>query len=260
MTSQSTIGRIATLSYGLAAYASFHACFLYLILFLADAPLPYTVESGTTLPWAVALGLDLALVSLFAVQHTIMARPAFKRAWSRIVPEAVERSTFVVATVACLAVIMLFWAPITGQLWHVQTPWLRTLLWCLQGVGWGTVVWSTFLIDHWELFGVRQVISHYRGTPLPPKSFRTPSLYRYVRHPMMVGMLLAFWSTPDMTFSRLVFSAGFTVYILLGVRIEERDLVEALGEDYRRYQQSVPRLMPKWAPREKSTVRASEAS
>jgi protein-S-isoprenylcysteine O-methyltransferase Ste14 len=259
MTGQTTLGRSATLAYGLAAYASFHACFLYLIFFLADAPLPYTVENGTQLPWAAALGLNLVLISLFAVQHTVMARPAFKQAWTRIVPEPIERSTFVVATVACLTVIMLFWAPIGGHLWHVQAPWVRTLLWCVQGAGWGTVVWSTFLIDHWELFGVRQVLCHYRGTPLPGKSFRTPSLYRFVRHPMMVGMLLALWSTPDMTYSRLVFSAGFTVYILLGVRIEERDLVAALGEDYRRYQQSVPRLMPRLTPRGEAPVRASES-
>jgi len=249
MTVRSTPARLAMLLYGFFAYAAFNACFLYLIFFLADAPLPYTVETGAQLAWPSALAVDVALVVLFGVQHTIMARPAFKRAWARIVLEPIERSSFVLATVACLTVIMLFWTPIAGHLWHVQAPWLRMLFWCVQGVGWGTVLWSTFLIDHWELLGVRQVIAHFRGTPLPSKSFQTPVLYRYVRHPMMLGMLLAFWSTPDMTFSRLAFAAGFSVYILLGVHIEERDLVEALGDDYRRYQQRVPQLLPRLTAR-----------
>jgi len=233
------------LLYGLLAYASFHAVFLYLILFLADVVVPYTVDGNPALPLAQAIPIDAALLALFALQHTIMARPAFKKAWTRIVPEPIERSTFVVATVACLAVIMRFWVPVEGSLWHVESQAGRVALFAMQGVGWITVVWSTFLIDHWELFGVRQVFAQLKGELITSKTFRTPALYQFVRHPMMVGMILGVWATPDMTASRFVFAAGITGYVLLGVRIEERDLVAALGDDYREYQKDVPRLFPR---------------
>jgi len=254
MGTRSTPARLVMLVYGFLAYAAFIACFLYLVFFLADAPLPYTVESGVRVGWPLALTIDLALLALFGVQHTIMARSGFKRAWTRILPEPIERSTFVLATVVCLTVIMLFWSPIAGHLWQVEAPWLRGLLWCVQGVGWVMVLASSFLIDHAELFGVSQVIAHLRGTPLPSRPFQTPLLYRYVRHPMMLGMLLALWSTPELTFSRLAFATGFTVYILLGVRIEERGLVETLGDDYRRYQRRVPQLLPRLAPRRRAAA------
>jgi protein-S-isoprenylcysteine O-methyltransferase Ste14 len=245
MKSKNTLSRTVILAYGLAAYASFHAVFLYLILFLADGPVPHTVETGASHQLGVAIAIDAALVALFGLQHTVMARPAFKLWWTRIIPASMERSTFVVATVACLAVIMTGWAPINGLMWDVQTPVLRMALWGLQGLGWGTVVWSTFLLDHWELFGVRQVIAHFQGRELPETPFRTPSLYRFVRHPMMAGMLLALWAAPEMSWSRVVFAAAFTTYVMFGIRIEERDLVVSLGEDYRRYQERVPRLLPR---------------
>jgi protein-S-isoprenylcysteine O-methyltransferase Ste14 len=244
MTRHDTPARIAILAYGLVAYASFHAAFLYLILFLADAFVPYTLASNASLPLFEALGIDAALVALFGLQHTIMARPAFKRWWTRLLPAPMERSTFVLATVACLAVIMTSWIPVSGSLWRVDAPIARFALFAVQGIGWAIVVWSTFLIDHWELFGVRQVLSNLKGATVAGKTFRTPSLYRYVRHPMMVGMLLGLWITPDMSASRLVFAAGFTCYVMFGVRIEERDLVVALGEEYRLYQERVPRLLP----------------
>jgi protein-S-isoprenylcysteine O-methyltransferase Ste14 len=244
MTSRGRFGRDAILAYGLLAYASFHACFLYLILFLNDALVPVTLDSGPPRPLGIALALDAALVGLFALQHTVMARGSFKRTWTRIVPAPIERSSYVFATVAVLAVLMWAWAPIPGALWHVEASAPRVALWVLQGAGWLTLVASTFLMDHWGLFGVRQVLAHHRGVPLPEKEFRTPLLYRFVRHPMMVGLLVAFWATPDMTASRLVFAALFSAYVWVGIRIEERDLVATLGDDYRRYQQRVPRLLP----------------
>lgn len=251
MNHQNTFTRVAILIYGLIAYASFNACFLYLILFVNDARLPWvhhTLATGAALPWGTAIVVDVALIALFALQHTVMARPAFKRWWTRIVPEPIERSTFVLATVACLTVIMTYWAPLNDQLWQARASWLRAALWGLQGLGWLMVVGSTFLIDHWELFGVRQVIAHFRGRAVSRRSFRTPSLYRIVRHPMMLGMLLGLWATPDMTMSRLAFAGAFTVYVMIGIRIEERDLVVALGDDYRRYQERVPRLLPGLKP------------
>lgn len=244
MTTRHRLGRSAVVAYGLLAYASFHACFAYLILFVNDGPVPFTLASGTPRPLVGALAIDVGLVALFALQHTVMARPAFKRAWTRLVPEPIERSTFVFASVACLALMMAGWAPVPGRIWHVETPALRAALWALQGVGWLTLVVSTFLLDHWELFGVRQVFAHGRGTSLPDKTFRTPLLYRVVRHPMMVGVLIGFWATPDLGSSRLVLAAAMTLYVLFGVRIEERDLVATLGDEYRRYQQRVPRLLP----------------
>lgn len=245
MTRESTPARLGTLAYGLFAYASFHAIFLYLILFLADAIVPFSIENGRALPLAQALAIDAMLIALFAVQHTIMARPGFKRAWTRLIPEAMERSTFVLATVACLAVLFRFWVPVEGELWSVEVEGGRVVLYTLQALGWATLVWSTFLIDHWELFGVRQVIAHFQGKTIPSKTFKTPMLYGFVRHPMMVGVLLGFWATPDMTMSRFVFAVGFTCYVVLGIRIEERDLVIALGDDYRRYQERVPSLLPR---------------
>ncbi len=239
----STGTRSAIVAYGLLAYASFHAVFLYLIAFLADAPVPYTVDGTARLSTGTALAVDLGLIALFGVQHTIMARPAFKRWWTRIIPEPMERSTFVFATVGVLAIIITNWSPIAGQVWRAEAPWLRTLLWGVQGMGWGTLVLSTFLIDHWELFGVRQVLAHHRGEPIPEKTFRSPFLYRFSRHPMMIGILIAFWATPNMTLGHLVFAAGFTVYVMMGVRIEERDLVATLGDEYRDYQERVPRFL-----------------
>jgi protein-S-isoprenylcysteine O-methyltransferase Ste14 len=246
MSRTTTPNRIAILAYGAVAYASFHAAFLYLILFLNDVIVPFGLQSNPARPVAQALAIDAALVGLFAVQHTIMARPAFKAAITRFVPASIERSTFVFATVACLAIIMTHWVPVGGSVWHVDALPGRIALFGLQGVGFATVVWSTFLIDHWELFGLRQVWANWTGQTLTYKSFRTPALYRFVRHPMMVGMLLGLWCTPDMGASRLVFAACFTAYLMIGIRFEERDLVVALGEDYCRYQQTVPRLLPRF--------------
>ncbi len=244
MTSKSRFARHAMLAYGLLAYASFHASFLYLILFLNDVPLPFSLGSGSPRPLGWALAIDVGLIALFALQHTVMARPAFKRVWTRFVPAPIERSTFVVATVVCLVLLFTCWASIAGHVWHVETSVLRGLLWALQGVGWLTVVVSTFLIDHWGLFGLRQVTAHHRGVSSQDKTFRMPLLYRFVRHPMMTGMLIGLWATPDMSAGHLVIAAGFSLYVLVGIRIEERDLVASLGDDYRRYQERVPRLVP----------------
>jgi len=238
-------GRLVYLIYGVLAYLGFHAVFLYMVFFLNDGPLPHTLESDASMPPGRAIAVDLALILLFALQHAVMARPGFKRAWTRIVPAPIERSTYVLATVVVLGAAMVFWQPVSGSVFHVETPMIRVALFGIQALGWGILVYSTFLIDHFELFGLSHVWSAFRQRSLPQQTFRMPSLYRYSRHPMMLGLLLGLWSTPDMTAGRLLWAAGFTSYVWVGIRMEERDLVALLGEEYRRYQQSVPRLIPR---------------
>ena len=225
------------------AYAGFHAAFLTMISFLNGGPLPFEAGPASEFSLAAAVGINLALVALFGVQHAVMARPAFKRAWCRIVPTSLERSIFVVATVACLFTAMICWQSISGAIFQIEQPAVRLGLYLIQAMGWGTVVLSTFLIDHFELFGLRQVWCAYRGTELPVQKFRQPFLYRYSRHPMMVGMIVGLWATPDLSVDRLIWAAGFTLYVLLGTRLEERDLVAHLGDDYRTYQEQVPRFV-----------------
>jgi protein-S-isoprenylcysteine O-methyltransferase Ste14 len=244
MNPENRCARSAVLAYGLVAYASFHASFLALILFANDLLAPFPLSGGEAQPLGHALAVDCSLIGLFAVQHTVMARRGFKRAWTRIVPRPIERSTFVLTTAACIAAILAGWVPISGTVWRVEAPALRAALWLLQGAGWLVLVASTFAIGHWELFGVRQVLAYARRAPSPPKAFRTPLLYRFVRHPMMLGFLIGFWSTPEMSAGHLALALGFSAYLLVGIRIEERDLVATLGDDYRRYQQRVPRLIP----------------
>ncbi len=228
---------------GGVAYAGFHAAFLTMISFLNGGPVPFETSPASSLTLPAAIAVDLALVALFGVQHAVMARPAFKRVWCRIIPSSIERSVFVVATVSCLFAAIGFWQTIPGELFRIESEAIRYGLYVLQALGWGTVVLSTFLIDHFELFGLRQVWCAFRRIQFPIQRFRQPLLYRYSRHPMMVGMIVGFWATPDMTFDRLLWAVGFTVYILIGTRMEEQDLVTHLGEDYRRYQASVPRFV-----------------
>jgi len=238
--------RLAVLIYGIIAYLGFHAAFLSMIPFLNDGPLPLqnAIEGDSAISLTSAVVINLALVALFGIQHAIMARPAFKAAWTKIIPESIERSTFVVATVLVIAALIRGWQPIPGHLYQVENESLRTLIYVLQAAGWGIVVWTTFLIDHFELFGLRQVWCAFREKKLPVQQFRSPSLYRFSRHPMMVGMLIGLWAAPDMSMGRLVWALGFTVYVMLGIQIEERDLVRHLGDDYRRYQRSVSQLIP----------------
>jgi protein-S-isoprenylcysteine O-methyltransferase Ste14 len=202
------------------------------------------MDSGREDTLPTALLVNLGLLTLFAVQHSVMARPAFKAAWKRVVPEPVERSTYVLASSAALLFLFWQWRPMGGVVWQVEGP-LAALLHVVCAAGWLTVLASTFLINHFDLFGLRQVWLHLRGKPYTPLAFGTPALYRWVRHPLYVGWLLAFWATPTMTAAHLVFALATTGYILTAIQLEERDLIRAHGDVYRRYREEVPMLVPR---------------
>jgi protein-S-isoprenylcysteine O-methyltransferase Ste14 len=232
--------------YGLAAYVACLATLLYFVGFSGNLLVPKSVDIGAAVPWVEALGIDLLLLALFGVQHSVMARRGFKQWCARIVSPAVERSTYVVATCAVLALMFRFWAPIGSPLaWQVENPAGVALLWSVFGLGWLVVLVSTFLINHFELFGLQQVFARLMQRPLPEAQFKTPLLYRYVRHPLYVGLLFSFWAVPVMTAGRLIFALGFSAYILVGIAFEERDLLVLFGERYRRYRAEVGMLLPR---------------
>jgi protein-S-isoprenylcysteine O-methyltransferase Ste14 len=235
---------LAMVLYGCVAYALFLLAFLYAIGFVGDLVVPKTIDGGPAGPLASALLVDLSLLALFAVQHSVMARPAFKRAWTRVVPEPIERATFILC--ASLVLLLLFWQwrPLAGPVWAIESPIGAGALWAAFWAGWGLVLLSTFLIDHFELFGLRQVFAHLAGRPAPAPMFKTPLLYRVVRHPLYLGFLLAFWATPNMTLGHLLFAAVTTAYILIAIQLEERDLVALFGERYRVYRRQVAMLLP----------------
>ena len=240
------MSRLLALFYGAACYAVFLLTFLYAIAFVAGVGVPKHVDSGVPGNLPVALAIDLVLLALFAIQHSGMARPAFKRWWTRYVPAPVERSTFVLAS--SLALILLFWQwrPLPLRIWEVDGEAARWALYGLSAVGWLLVLSSTFLINHFDLFGLRQVWSYARGRrPAPDAPFVTRAFYRIVRHPIMLGFLIAFWATPTMSLGHLLFALMTTGYILLAVKfLEERDLVAQYGDTYRDYQRRVPMLLP----------------
>lgn len=233
--------------YGLLAYLFFLATFVYAIGFVANVPLlPKTIDSGTAVPLAEALLVDLALLGLFAVQHSVMARRSFKRWWSRIVPEVVERSTFVLAATMVLALLLWQWRPIASPMvWQVNDAGLRALLYTICGLGWTVLLISTFLINHFELFGLQQVWLKWTGRASPAPDFRTPLFYRHVRHPIYLGFVIAFWATPDMSAGHLLFAFATTGYILVGIWFEERDLIASFGDRYRLYREQTGMLLPK---------------
>jgi protein-S-isoprenylcysteine O-methyltransferase Ste14 len=240
--------------YGLVAYLFFLVTFTYAIGFVGNLPLlPKTIDSGASAPLVETLVVDLALLGLFAVQHSVMARRGFKRWWTRVIPESVERSTFVLAATAALALLLWQWRPIAEPvLWSVNNAAARFALHGVFWLGWGVLLISTFLINHFELFGLRQVWANLRGRALPVADFRTPLFYRHVRHPIYLGFVLAFWATPQMTAGHLLFAAACTGYILIGIWFEERDLVAQFGDRYRVYREQVSMLLPwprKAAPR-----------
>jgi protein-S-isoprenylcysteine O-methyltransferase Ste14 len=232
--------------YGLAAYAASLATLLYLVGFSGNLLVPKSVDFGGDAPWVEAVGTNLLLLSLFGVQHSVMARRGFKRWWTRVVPPVVERSTYVVATCAVLALMFRCWVPIKAPIvWQVEHGAGVALLWGLFGLGWSLALVSTFLINHFELFGLQQVFAHLTRRAVPEARFKTPMLYRYVRHPLYVGLLLSFWAVPVMTAGRLLFAVGLSAYIAIGVTFEERDLLRQFGERYRSYREQVGMLFPR---------------
>jgi methanethiol S-methyltransferase len=239
--------RTIVLVYGVLVYVFFLITFLYTIGFLGDVPGLKTIDSGTTGGLGTALIIDLALLGLFAVQHSVMARQGFKRWWTRMVPWPVERSTYVLAATAAVALLIWQWRPITDPVWTVENPvgwWLLTALFWLS---WATLLISTFLINHFALFGLQQVHSEWSGRPVPKPEFRIPAFYQFVRHPIYFSFIVAFWATPSMTVGHLLFAIAASGYILIGAFLEERDLAAEFGDVYRRYQQRVPMLLPRLA-------------
>jgi protein-S-isoprenylcysteine O-methyltransferase Ste14 len=232
--------------YGVAAYLAGLATLLYFIGFSGNLLVPKSVDVGATAPVTVAVFTNLLLLALFGIQHSVMARRGFKQWWTRIVPAAVERSTFLVVTCIVLAVMFRFWLPIGAPLvWQVEHGAGVAGLWSLFALGWLLVLVSTFLLNHFELFGLQQVFARLTRRTLPEVEFRTPLLYRHVRHPLYAGLLLGLWCVPVMTAGRLLFAAGLSVYILIGIAFEERDLVRQFGDRYRRYREQVGMLLPR---------------
>ncbi len=249
------MGAILSLSYGVVVYFFFLATFLYAIGFVGNVGVPKSIDTGAPAPFAEALIVNLLLLGLFAVQHSVMARRWFKRRWTRIVPAAVERSTFVLAATLVLALLMWQWRPIPEPVvWSVENVAGARLLAAVFWLGWAVLLVSTFLINHFELFGLHQVFARLTGGELPEPQFRTPLFYRHVRHPIYLGFLLAFWAAPVMTAGHLLFSIATTGYILIGIWFEERDLVAQFGDQYRRYREQVGMLLP--LPRRKAEGRA----
>lgn len=240
--------------YGGIVYAVFFVTFLYAIGFVGDVVVPKTINSGMAAPLTEALVVNVILMGVFALQHSIMARPAFKAWWTKIVPPAIERSTYVL--LASLALILLFWQwrPLTQIVWSVETPAAVMAIWTVFWLGWATVLLSTFLINHFDLFGLRQVWAYRRNKEIPPADFVTPLFYKVVRHPLYLGFIMAFWAAPVMTQGRLLFAFTTTAYILIAIQLEERDLVNHFGDRYRQYRSQVGMLLPTpWLKGSKTT-------
>jgi methanethiol S-methyltransferase len=236
--------RLSIFLYGVVCYVVFFATFLYAIGFIGNFGVPRTLDSAPGGSLFNSLLVDLGLLGLFAVQHSVMARPAFKRWFTRLVPASAERSTYVLFSSLALIAMFALWQPLGGMVWSAQDPSIRGAIWGAFAFGWVLVLVATFLINHFDLFGLRQVWLQLIGKPYTDLPFRTPALYRYVRHPLYVGWLFVFWSTPTMTMSHLVFALATTGYILIAVRFEEKDLVDHFGKSYSDYREQVPMLIP----------------
>jgi protein-S-isoprenylcysteine O-methyltransferase Ste14 len=249
------MNRIFTFLYGAASYVVFLATFLYAIGFVGNFGVPKSLDTAASGPWQTALWIDLGLLSLFAVQHSLMARPAFKRVLTKVVPVAIERSTYVLASSFALLFLFWEWQPLGGTVWNVQGEAGRVLLYAGYAFGWALVLLATFVINHFDLFGLRQVWRHLLGKPQAGLAFGTPFLYRIVRHPLYVGWLCVFWITPVMTVTHLLFAAVTTTYILAAIQFEERDLM-AIHPEYAEYRKQVPMIVPR-LPRQVA-IRPSE--
>lgn len=240
------MARALYLLFAFVAYAIFFATFLYLIAFVGNLPgVPRTVDRGPEAAIDLAAVVNVALIALFGLQHSVMARRGFKRAWTRIVPEPIERSVYVLLASLMLILLFAFWRPIPVEVWRVDSSLGAGILWALFGAGWLIVLLSTFLINHFELFGLQQVYLHARRRQAEAPRFRTPFFYRLVRHPLYSGFFLAFWATPVMTAGHLLLAAGVSIYMLIAIRYEERDLVHVFGDDYEVYRRDVGMLAPR---------------
>lgn len=239
------MGRALLMLISVAFYAMAFVTLLFLIGWVGAFDfMPLTVNSGREGPMGTALIVDLVLIALFGIQHSVMARPGFKDGWTKIVPAPIERSCYLLATVLVLGVLFHFWHPIEGSLWSVTNESARMAIWAVFWLGWGILLLSTFLLNHFELFGLQQAWFNLTGKTAAPPKMRTPLFYKLVRHPLYTGFFLGLWATPDMTYSHALLAAGFTVYILVGIHYEEKDLLDAFGDQYSEYRKKVGSFLP----------------
>jgi protein-S-isoprenylcysteine O-methyltransferase Ste14 len=241
--------RVTTLTYGVVCYGIFFATFLYLIGFLGNFIVPVTIDGELQGSFIMACLVNAGLFMIFGVQHSVMARPGFKKAWTKIVPEAAERSTYVLFSSLALIILFVFWKPMGGIVWDIQNTTGQAVMYGVFGLGWVTILYTTFLINHFDLFGLRQVWLYFRGRPYTNLEFKIPSLYKVIRHPLYIGWLMAIWATPTMSIAHLVFAVASAAYIMIAIYYEEKDLVNHFGSTYVEYKETVPMLVPGKKPK-----------